>query len=82
MTRSLEHWRSLPLLRISEAAVITGVCPRVFEEHVMPKLQTRTVGRVRFVTTDSYRAWLGEDVATPAESAHALSTINRRLEAR
>ena len=61
MTRSIEHWRALPQLRIAEAAAIAGVCPRTIEA-ALHQMETRTIGRIRFVTTDSFRRWIGETV--------------------
>jgi len=68
VTRSIEHWRALPQLRIAEAAAIAGVCPRTIEA-ALDQMETRTIGRIRFVTTDSFRRWLGEDVEGHAKAA-------------
>lgn len=68
IVRSLEHWRSLPHLRIRECAQIAGVGERTIEA-ALDQMETRTIGRIRFVTTDSFRRWLGEDVEGHAKAA-------------
>ena len=62
--RTLEHWRQLPHLRIREAAEIAGVCERTIEAE-LAKMETRTIGRIRFVTVESFRRWLGEPIDQP-----------------
>jgi len=66
IVRTLEHWRELPHLRIAECAELAGVCERTIEAE-LPKMQTRTIGRIRFVTTDSFRRWIGETVEGQAK---------------
>lgn len=73
--RTLKDWRSLPHLKVREAAAIAGVCERTIEA-AMGKMETRTIGRIRFVTTDSFRRWLGEDV--PA--VKAAETVTREAD--
>lgn len=63
VTRDLSAWRSLPTLKVREAAQLVGVCAKTFEREVMPKLKTIQVGGQRLVTVASLRKWLGEDVA-------------------
>lgn len=62
--RTIEHWRELPHLRIRECAEIAGVGERTIEAE-LPKMETRTIGRIRFVTTESFRRWIGEPVNPP-----------------
>jgi hypothetical protein len=81
-SRAIEHWRAYPHLRIREAATIAGISPRAMESY-LPKMETRTIGRIRFVTTDSFRAWLGEDVPGVAKAEEverdAMRWADRRL---
>lgn len=86
--RTLEHWRELPHLRIRECAEIAGVGERTIEAE-LEKMETRTIGRIRFVTTESFRRWLGEPVETPVRltlaaapdprSRHRAGEIERAL---
>lgn len=76
-SRPLTEWRHYPTLRVREAAELVGVCVRTFEQNVLPKLDTREVGRTRLVLTDSLRRWLGEDVEAQVE-AEAVSARARR----
>lgn len=62
-SRPLDNWRTLPTLRVREAAGLLGVCVRVFEANVLPHLETREVGRQRLVLVPSLLRWLGEDPA-------------------
>lgn len=78
MTRSIEHWRALPQLRIAEAAAIAGVCPRTIEA-ALHQMETRTIGRIRFVTTDSFRKWLGETVEVETQSAPVSMAARRNV---
>lgn len=78
MVRSIEHWRSLPHLRISECAEIAGVCERTIEA-ALDQMQTRTIGRIRFVTTASFRRWLGETVEEPVAMAPATARVQRNV---
>lgn len=75
IVRSLEHWRALPQLRIAEAAAIAGVGERTIEAE-LPKMETRTIGRIRFVTTDSFRRWLGE----PVEAQRTAKVLDLKAE--
>lgn len=58
--RDLSTWRSLPTLKLREAAQLVGVCGKTFEREVLPHLTVREVGRQRLVTVASLRKWLGE----------------------
>lgn len=58
--RDLSTWRSLPTLKVREAAGLVGMCAKTFEREVMPKLKTIQVGGQRLVTVASLRKWLGE----------------------
>lgn len=62
MTRDLSAWRSLPTLRLREAAMLVGVCAKTFEREVLSELKVIEVGRQRLVTVASLRKWLGEEV--------------------
>ncbi len=64
ISRSIEHWRELPHLRIRECAESAGVGERTIEA-ALDQMQTRTIVRIRFVTTESFRRWLGEPVESP-----------------
>ena len=76
--RTLEHWRSLPQLRIAEAAAIAGVCPRTIEA-ALDQMETRTIGRIRFVTTDSFRRWIGETVEVETQAAPVSLAARRNV---
>ena len=82
MIRELKYWRALPHLRVAEAAAIAGISPRAMESY-LPKMETRTIGRIRFITTDSFRAWLGEDVPGVAKAEEverdAMRWADRRM---
>ena len=80
IVRTLEHWRSLPHLRIRECAEIAGVGERTIEA-ALGKMETRTIGRIRFVTTDSFRRWLGEDVAGVAQAEVVEIKARRKADA-
>lgn len=78
ISRSIEHWRSLPHLRISECAEIAGVCERTIEA-ALPQMETRTIGRIRFVTTASFRRWLGETVEEPVAMAPSSTRVRQHV---
>jgi len=61
-------WRELPHLRIAEAAEIAGISQRAMERELQDSdLKIRRIGQLRFITTDSFRCWLGEcATAAPA----------------
>lgn len=75
IVRSLASWRELPHLRVSECAAIAGVGERTIEAE-LPKMETRTIGRIRFVTTDSFRRWLGE----PVEAQRTAKVLDLKAE--
>lgn len=65
ISRTLTGWRELPHLRVRECAELAGISESAMEAY-LPKLETRTIGRIRFVTTQSFRRWLGEEVGEVA----------------
>lgn len=67
--RDLSAWRSLPTLKLREAAQLVGVCGKTFEREILPQLTVREVGRQRLVTVASLRAWLGETVEAPRKES-------------
>ena len=68
LERTRIPWRELPHLRIAEAAEIAGISQRAMERELQgADLEIRRIGQLRFITTESFRCWLGEcDGATPA----------------
>lgn len=78
--RTLQYWRHLPQLRIKEAAAIPGVGERTIEA-ALDQMKTRTIGRIRFVTTESFRRWPGKDV-TAIKAAEEIDREAHRRAAR
>lgn len=76
--RTIVHWRSLPHLRIRECAEIAGVGERTIEA-ALDQMETRTIGRIRFVTTLSFRRWLGETVEEPVSMAPPSQQVRQKL---
>ncbi len=59
-------WRERALLRVTEVAGLCGdIDERSLEAHVIPHVEVRMIGRIRMVTTESFRRWLGEIPAAP-----------------
>lgn len=81
MNRAIEHWRAYPHLRIREAATVAGISPRAMESY-LAKMEVRWIGNVRFVTTESFRRWLGEDVPEEAKPGAVVSLAVRRKAAK
>lgn len=78
IVRSLEHWRFLPHLRIRECAEIAGVGERTIEA-ALDQMETRTIGRIRFVTTDSFRRWIGETVEEVRQAETVSPEVRRKV---
>lgn len=58
--RTAIPWRDRPLLRVGEVAGLCGdIDERSLESHVIHHVEVRMIGRIRFVTTESFRRWLG-----------------------
>lgn len=77
--RTLEHWRELPHLRVKECATIAGISPREMENHMKdPSLSIRRIGKIRFVTTMSFRRWVGEDPESEANEPVISLSVRRK----
>ena len=48
-------------------------------EAVKSDLEIRRIGQVRFITTDSFRCWLGEEVVQPMRNTEELSADSRAV---
>ena len=80
LERARIPWRERPHLRIAEAAEIAGISERAMERQLVKSdLEIRRIGQVRFITTDSFRCWLGEEVAQPMRNTEELSANSRAV---
>ena len=79
LERTRIPWRELPHLRIAEAAEIAGISERAMERQLKSDLEIRRIGQVRFITTDSFRCWLGEEVVQPMRNTEELSADSRAV---
>jgi predicted DNA-binding protein (UPF0251 family) len=78
LERARIPWRELPHLRIAEAAEIAGISQRAMERELQgADLEIRRIGQLRFITTESFRCWLGESDSGAPAPAPELSADER-----
>lgn len=78
MIRDLAQWRIYPHLRVREAATLAGISTREMETR-LDEMEVRTIGRIRFVTTDSFRRWLRETVEVETQAAPVSLAARRNV---
>lgn len=76
--RTLQHWRHLPRLTLTEAAAIAGISKRKLEQR-LDQLEIQYDGRTRFVLTASLRRYLGEGVEEPVQAAAIDIRVRRKV---
>ena len=76
--RDLAQWRVYPHLRVREAATLAGISQRELETR-LSEMEVRTIGRIRFVTTDSFRRWIGETVEVVRQQEPVSPEVRRKV---
>lgn len=76
--RDLAQWRVYPHLRVREAATLAGISQRELETR-LGEMEVRTIGRIRFVTTDSFRRWIGETVEEVRQAETVSPEVRRKV---